>query len=101
MNDREFGEFVLRAQNELGLSGRALAKKMGVSRSYLSDVQLGHRQASERFVRTFCEATELDLVAVSSLVGRIPKGYRPTTYETALSVAWDIRSRTRGGRAKG
>jgi len=47
MSKKEFGEYIARARTERGLSQAALAKAVGISRPYLTQIENGYRMPSD------------------------------------------------------
>jgi len=96
MNEKQFGQFVLTTRSRQKTSQKSLAEKMGVSPQYVSDVEQGRRRASEKFALKFSRAAGLDQVAVSLLVGYVPRGFRPASYDGAQLAAAAFRQALRG-----
>jgi predicted transcriptional regulator len=53
INNRALGESMRRMRGDLGVSVRCLSRRMGVSASYLSDLELGRRNWSEILVERY------------------------------------------------
>ena len=77
MNTLTFGEKIRKLREDLDLSLRTVAEKIGVSAAFLSDVELGRRFPSTEKLKLL--AKELK-VSVKELSGTI-FGVKPKTFE--------------------
>lgn len=60
------------ARQRLGLSLRELARRIGVSASYLMRVENGEHEPSEKHLRAICSEVELDFDETMVSAGRLP-----------------------------
>lgn len=97
MTDAQFGAFLRERRLEANLNLRGVAAQIGVSKQHLSDVELGHRAASERVLWGLARVLELDVFALHALTGRIPNGCVPATYERAELAGAAFRQSSRCG----
>jgi transcriptional regulator with XRE-family HTH domain len=58
LDDKKMGAFMRSIRIKSGLSGRELARRMGVSAAYLSDLELGRRGWNEERRAKYRKATE-------------------------------------------
>ena len=58
-NEFSFGKFVAKRRQELGISTRKLASKIGISAVYLSDIEHGSRKAPENYMPQFIEHLQI------------------------------------------
>lgn len=72
----EFGERVRAVRLERGLSVRELATKVGISFSYLSNLELQGTKPSEQTVRAFARELALDEDELLQAAGIVPEDLR-------------------------
>lgn len=58
-NEFSFGKFVAERRQELGLSVRKLASKIGITATYLSDIEHGSRKAPINYMSQFIEHLQI------------------------------------------
>ena len=97
---RTFGEQVREARNGMGMSQEVLAKFMGVSKVYVSNVEKGHRKPfSPERVHVVAEILKLDPMELANKAA-LERGYvrlevvkqRPSKARLAAALAhhWDF-----------
>jgi transcriptional regulator with XRE-family HTH domain len=74
MEPDEFGLFIARHREERGLSQSALAREVGISRPYLTQIETGKRTASDETAKRLLEALgiPIDQVLQELLQGQLP-----------------------------
>lgn len=56
---RQFGANVRRLRKDIGLSQEEFAEKAGVARSYMSDVEVGHRNPTLKVVERIAKVLDV------------------------------------------
>ena len=70
--EHAFGQTIRRLRYEAGLSQEALAHRSGLDRSYLSELENGHKSASIRTLFSLARALE---ISASELIGAVEKEF--------------------------
>jgi len=70
---KKIAQRLLQARTKSGLSLRALALKVGSSKTQLQRVEMGLSQPSERLLRALCKEFDLDFDALWQSLGRVPE----------------------------
>ncbi|MFC5531024.1 helix-turn-helix domain-containing protein [Cohnella yongneupensis] len=74
MDTTEFGAYLERTRTMKGISMRHLAKKSGVSQSYISQLEKGSRGVpTTEIVRKLADALEIDFMLLSEKAGHLNK----------------------------
>lgn len=61
-----------KARKKIGISGRELARRLGVSNTHLNLIELGENLPSEKLLKELCKELELDFDEVCQQLGKIP-----------------------------
>jgi transcriptional regulator with XRE-family HTH domain len=72
MNMNNLGEFIRQKREELDISLRELAKKIGVSAAFLSDIELGRRNPSDDVMKKLARELKVTLAELSTKDARAP-----------------------------
>lgn len=68
----EFGERLKEEREKMGLSIRELAKEVGVSANYLSELERGMKSPSDKMVRDLADYFKVDETVGFAILGRVP-----------------------------
>lgn len=86
------GELIRERRLILGWSQRRLAKKAGITPSYLSQVEIGNQSAHVATLKLIIDALELPMAAVLQRVGLMPDE-EPADVRGAIELEPDLSSR--------
>lgn len=93
INMKTLGSFIRAARTQAGVESRTLAVLLGVSPSYISDIELDRRVPAEPVLRGLAEHLGLDYSAVLAYAGKLDIETRqylldhPTAMKLLLRVA--------------
>jgi transcriptional regulator with XRE-family HTH domain len=90
MTKIEFGEWVKRERNSLGLSLRELSKKVETSHSHISNIENGVRPANLAFCVRFAKVLGIPSEEVERYAGIRPVNYIPMEPPTISPIAQEI-----------
>lgn len=90
MTKIEFGEWVKRERNSLGLSLRELSKKVQISHSQISNIENGTRPANIDFCDKFAKLIGANLEDVEKYAGLRPANYIPFQPQSVSPLAIKI-----------
>src|SRR5215472_17531394 len=66
------GPYLRRLRRQAGLSQRAVAERIGIDVTYLSKLENGKQNGSERVLRSLAEQLEVPTAELLALAGRVP-----------------------------
>lgn len=90
MTKMEFGEWVKRERNSLGLSLRELAKEVQISHSHLSNIENGVANPNLAFCIRFAKVLGISNEEVERYAGLRPVNYIPPEPPTLSPIAREI-----------
>jgi transcriptional regulator with XRE-family HTH domain len=84
MADEGLGDFIRRQRELHELSMRQVAEMAGISNPYLSQIEHGLREPSERVIEALARSLELSSETLYERAGRRPADDEPTEVEAAI-----------------